>query len=235
MTQQMTKRLAQTLQGFDFLNRQPEKNLVCWVGLLLLLLMQTLALAEETADFDQYDPDVAALLKEYRAESDESGSLLPSVLAYRGQSKAETLIDFERGLITITAPDPSQIKQAAVEILLTQIDPSVIDASTASDLGLINPKTQKPFLFKQVIDQDGAPIASAWRAERYVDYLMTRRADTRASQLTIPMIGQHKVVAGAKYVNFAKAASAKHMIPVAVNHGHYGDRELFQPARAFAL
>jgi len=73
MTQQMTKRLAQTLQGFDFLDRQPEKNLVCWVGLLLLLLMQTLALAEETADFDQYDPDVAALLKEYRAESDESG------------------------------------------------------------------------------------------------------------------------------------------------------------------
>ena len=99
MTQQMTKRLAQTLQGFDFLDRQPEKNLACWVGLLLLLLMQTLALAEETADFDQYDPDVAALLTEYRAESDESGSLLPSVLAYRGQSKAETLIDFERGLI----------------------------------------------------------------------------------------------------------------------------------------
>jgi len=214
MIRQMTMRLAQACQGFLISDIQPAKILVyCATSLLLL---PTLALAEEPANFDQYDPDVAALLDEYHAESDKAGSLLPSVWAYQGQSKAETLIDFERGLINITAADPSEIKQAAIEILLTQIDPTVIDASTASDLGLINPKTQKPFLFKQVIDQDGAPIASAWRAERYVDYLMTRRSNTRASQLTIPMIGQHKVVAGAKYVNFAKAAGAKHMIPVAL-------------------
>jgi len=199
-------RLAQACQGFLISDIQPAKILV--YGATSLLLLSTLALAEEPANFDQYDPDVAALLEEYHAESDKAGSLLPSVWAYQGQSKAETLIDFERGLINITAADPSEIKQAAIEILLTQIDPTVIDASTASDLGLINPKTQKPFLFKQVIDQDGAPIASAWRAERYVDYLMTRRSNTRASQLTIPMIGQHKVVAGAKYVNFAKAAGA---------------------------
>lgn len=210
----MTMRLAQACQGFLIPDIQPAKILVyCATSFLLL---STLALAEEPANFDQYDPDVAALLDEYHAESDKAGSLLPSVWAYQGQSKAETLIDFERGLINITAADPSEIKQAAIEILLTQIDPTVIDASTASDLGLINPKTQKPFLFKQVIDQDGAPIASAWRAERYVDYLMTRRSNTRASQLTIPMIGQHKVVAGTKYVNFAKAAGAKHMIPVAL-------------------
>ena len=214
MIRQMTMGLSQALQGFDFRDRLPSKTLVYWMGLLLLL--PTLAPAEEPANFDQYDPDVAALLDEYHAESDKAGSLLPSVWAYQGQSKAETLIDFERGFINITAANPSEIKQAAVEILLTQIDPSVIDASTASDLGLINPKTQKPFLFEQVIDQDGVPIVSVWRAERYIDYLMTRQANRRTSRLTIPMIRQHKAIAGAKYVNFAKTAGAKHMIPVAL-------------------
>ena len=213
MTRQMTRHLAQTLQGLVFAGRQLTKTMVYWVAFLLL---PTLALAEEPTNFDEYDPDVAALLTEYHSESDETGSLLPSVWAYQGQSKAETLIDFERGLITITAADPTEIKQAAVEILLTQIDPSVIDAATASDLGLINPKTQKPFLFEQVLDQDSAPIASTWRAERYVDYLMRRQGNARASRLTIPMIGQHKAIAGARYVNFAKTASAKHMIPVAL-------------------
>ena len=214
MTRQMTMRLAQTLHDFGCSDPQATKTLLNWIRLLLLL--PTLALAEEPANFDRYDPDVAALLDEYHADSDRAGSLLPSVWAYQGQSKAETLIDFERGLINITATDSSDIKQAAVEILLTQIDPSVIDASTASDLGLINSKTQKPFLFEQVTDQDGAPIATAWRAERYIDYLMTRQANTRTSQLTIPMIRQHKAIAGAKYVSFAKTAGAKHMIPVAL-------------------
>jgi len=212
MTRQMATRLIQNRQGFRVSTGLSAKTLL--VSMVLLLLLPILVSAEAAPNFDQYDPAVAELLAEYHAESDESGSLLPSVWAYQGQSQAETLIDFERGLITITAAGLSQIKQAAVEILLTQIDPSVIDASTARDLGLINPKTQKPFLYEQVIDQDGQAIASVWRAERYVNYLIAGQAKTKAGRLTIPMIGQHKAIAGAKYLNFAKTAGAKHMIPV---------------------
>ena len=39
----------------------------------------------------------------------------------------------------------SGLKQRIVDVLLTQIDPSVIDAHTAHDLGLINQTTKKPF------------------------------------------------------------------------------------------
>ena len=39
----------------------------------------------------------------------------------------------------------SGLKQRIVEVLLTQIDPGVIDAHTAYDLGLINHTTKKPF------------------------------------------------------------------------------------------
>ena len=96
-------------------------------------------------------------------------------MSYHGNSSAETLVDFERGIITISAEDTKSVKQAAIEILLTQFDPGVIDASTASDFGLINTKTQAPFFHEQVVYQDGLPIASVWRANRYVDYLLDKQ------------------------------------------------------------
>lgn len=181
--------------------------LVCW---------QLSGIAKEAfdaiADFSTYDPDVAALLAEYHADSDSEGSLLPTVMAYQGASRAETLVDFERGLISISASNPDSVQQAAVEILLTQIDPSIIDAQTAVDLGLINTRTEKPFFFQQVLDQDQQPIASVWRANRFAEYLMNRQ--NAGNRLIIPMVGKHKQIAGGKYLNFVKIASKQHMIPI---------------------
>ena len=169
--------------------------------------------AEDAPDFNGYSPDVVALLEEFHAESDDLGSMLPSILSWQSKSAAETLIDFERGLITINASGVIEIRQAALEILLTQIDPALIDASTASDLGLINSKT-KPFLYEQVLDQDGLPIASVWRANRFIDHLIARQKEISTNRLVIPMISQHKAIAGSRYLSLAKAASVRHMIPV---------------------
>jgi len=90
----------------------------------------------------------------------------------------------------------------------------VIDASTASDFGLINSKTRKPFFHEQIIDQDGLPIASEWRAKRYVKYLIGRQQNADHTRLVIPMTAQHTQIAGNKYLPFAKAAGEKHRIPV---------------------
>jgi membrane-bound lytic murein transglycosylase C len=188
-------------------------------GHLLLIYFLTWSaglLAQGLPDLDGYSLEVALLLEEYHAESDDLGSMLPSIFAYQDNASAEMLIDFERGLISISAGNVGELKRAAVEILLTQVDPAVIDARTAQDLGLVNAKTQKPFLHAQVVDQDGSPIASAWRAGRYVDQLMARQAVSSPARLVIPMIVQHKAVASNKYLGFAKTASAKHMIPVAL-------------------
>lgn len=166
MTRQITFRRAIDRQWLRFRGIAHFKALAA--SMLCLLTLPMIGTAEDRHNFEGYDPDVAALLEEFHAGSDEVGSMLPSVLAYQGQSNAETLIDFERGLISITASGSNDLKQAAVEILLTQVDPSIIDAATASDLGLINAKTEKPFLFNQVIDQDGLPIASTWRDRKSV-------------------------------------------------------------------
>ena len=181
--------------------------------LICSLLFSATLFAESQPSFDEYSPDVAQLLKEYHAETDELGSVMPSVLAYKGNSTAETLIDFDRGLITISAANAEQVKQAAIEILLTQIDPEIIDASTATDLGLINSKDQQPFFYEQILDQDSLPIASVWRATRFADYLIARNNKNDPTRLVIPMTGQYKAIAGSKYLGFAKTASAKHMIP----------------------
>ena len=184
------------------------------IGLTAIIGLSWAAAAETSPDLSRYDPDVAALLDEYHRESDSQGSLLPTIMAYQGENRAETLIDFERGLISISAEDKGAVKRAAIEILLTQVDPSVIDAQTATDLGLINSKTQKPFLYQQVLDQDQQAITSVWRAERFIDYLFGRNASVNTSQLVIPMVRRHKQIAGAKYLNAVKTASQQHMMPV---------------------
>ena len=67
--------------------------------LICSLLFSATLFAKSPPSFDEYSPDVAQLLKEYHAETDELGSVMPSVLAYKGNSTAETLIDFDRGEI----------------------------------------------------------------------------------------------------------------------------------------
>ena len=99
----------------------------------------------EADELEAYPPEVAALLQEYQNTSDANGSTIPSIFAYRSDSSGRTLIDFESGLIVASSETISGLKQRIVEVLLTQIDPSVIDAHTAHDLGLINQKTKKPF------------------------------------------------------------------------------------------
>ena len=178
------------------------------------LLVFPKVLAADIPVYDANSQGVKSTIQHDRSNSNLPDSTKPSVMSYHGNSFAETLVDFERGIITISADDTASVKQAAIEILLTQFDPGVIDASTASDFGLINTKTQVPFFHEQVVDQDGLPIASVWRANRYVDYLLDKQQSDNPNHLNIPMTVQHTKIAGNKYLAFAKAASEKHRIPV---------------------
>ena len=121
----------------------------------ILCLLWFMTLWAEADKLEGYAPEVAALLQEYQDTSDANGSTIPSIFAYRPDSSGRTLIDFESGLVVASSETISGLKQRIVEVLLTQIDPSVIDAHTAYDLGLINQKTKKPFFFNQIKDHDG--------------------------------------------------------------------------------
>ena len=115
------------------------------IARVILCALCFITLWEKADELENYTPEVAALLREYKNTSDAKGSTIPSIFAYRSDSSRKTLIDFESGLVVVSSKTISGLKQSIVEVLLTQIDPSVIDAHTAFDFGLINQKTKKPF------------------------------------------------------------------------------------------
>ena len=106
--------------------------LACWITVAVhLCALSSSAIA---VDFNDYDEDVAALLREYQAQTDRQGSYNPSVLMFNESSNQHTVVDFENGLIVVNATRERELKRAIIDVLLTQIDPTVIDAKTAQDL-----------------------------------------------------------------------------------------------------
>jgi membrane-bound lytic murein transglycosylase C len=166
-------------------------------------------------DFEDYDDDVAALLREYQSQSDSMGSFKPSVLSFNATVDSNTLVDFEKGLILVAATTPEMLRQSIIDVLLTQIDPSVIDAKTAQDFGLINEKTNRPFFWEQVLDNNGKAVES-WRpAANFADYLLRQRTfDGGRFRVSITMVETHKSIAGSKYIKYAQSAGSQHEISV---------------------
>lgn len=170
-------------------------------GFFLLYCCNALSL-----DLSQYEDDVAALLHEYQHNTP---SLVPSVLVLNQAEQEHTYVDFERGLIVVESVNKASLKQAVIQVLLTQIDPEVIDAKTAHDFGLINGK-QKPFFWEQVHDQDGQPIEFHWRAARFADYLINQNINQQSAapatrfRVAIRMVNNHTQIAGNKYIEFVR-------------------------------
>jgi membrane-bound lytic murein transglycosylase C len=179
-------------------------------GAWLLALGSSSALA---IDYDAYDEDVAALLWEYENGPDQARSIRPSVLVFNDVADSDTVVDFESGLVIVTATNLQLLQASIVEILLTQIDPSVIDAKTASDFGLVNKRTRKPFFWKQILDHRGKPIEHPWTAELFADHLAQSAERYKGRYRTkISMVKEHKNIAGGKYINYVKAAGRQHNV-----------------------
>ena len=183
-------------------------------GLWLLISAWTPVFA---VNYDNYDADVAKLLQEYQILPDDQGSYAPSVLMFNEAKDSNTLVDFETGLIVLTATTEKVLKQSIIDVLLTHIDPSVIDAKTAQDFGLTNDETNRPFFWEQVLDHTGEAIGSKWRAGKFADYLLKQKTRQNGRlRVSLSMVETHKDIAGGKYVNFAKAASRQHKVPVSL-------------------
>ncbi|WP_240473444.1 murein transglycosylase domain-containing protein [Ferrimonas senticii] len=181
--------------------------------LLWLLLCFSVVLPCRAIQFGDYDSDVAALLWEYLHQGELLATDKPTQMALRNNG-ADTLVDFEQGTITVVADSRDQLKQGIVQIILTQFDPTEIDAQTVEDFGLVR-KNQKPFFYNQIRDHDGQPIEFAWRAERYADRLMTKLGWRNGRpQVRIPLVAEHTQIAGSKYLSLARQAGQRHGISV---------------------
>ena len=79
------------------------------------------------------------------------------------------------GMIYLNATTPETLRDAIIDVVLTQIDPSVIDAQTATDFGLINEETNKPFFWGQVLDHKGKPISKRRAALEFANFLLRKK------------------------------------------------------------
>jgi membrane-bound lytic murein transglycosylase C len=132
-------------------------------------------------------------------------------------SRAE--VNFATGKITISTvatDDPKgHLRTAIVTTLLTPDDPMQVDLFSSQDIRL----TGEPFLYQQVVDQNGQPIQWSWRAGKFADHLIandlkTKQIDFKISHyVEIPMVKQHSELRSYKYSDIVQRASQRYDIP----------------------
>ncbi|MGR2766314.1 membrane-bound lytic murein transglycosylase MltC [Photobacterium ganghwense] len=132
------------------------------------------------------------------------------------QSRAH--VDFERGVViveTVAKTDPTRhLKDAIATTLLTPDDPAGVDLYSDSAIDLHG----KPFLYGQILDQEGKPIEWSWRANRFADYLIDAKLQKRSERfhqvyyVEIPMVADHVNQRGYKYASIVRDASRRYGI-----------------------
>ncbi len=138
---------------------------------------------------------------------------------YTDQYQTRSHINFDEGTITIetiSGTEPAaRLRQAIIQTLLIGEDPGSIDLySDADDIQI----SKEPFLYGQVVDNNGAPIRWEWRAARFADYLLQNRMKSRNNGLhivysvTINLVPNHLDKRAHKYIGMVRQASRKYNV-----------------------
>ncbi|HXV67433.1 MAG TPA: murein transglycosylase domain-containing protein, partial [Nitrospira sp.] len=100
---------------------------------------------------------------------------------YTQNYMSRAIVDFDRGTVLIETLDDktpqTSLKNAIVTTLLTPHDPRAVDLFSDKAVSLTDDK--EPYLFGLIVDQQGQTIRTPESAERFADYLIERRANTR--------------------------------------------------------
>lgn len=154
---------------------------------------------------------------------------------YTNEYKARAIVDFTSGTLrveTIDTQSPQEsLKQAIVTTLLATANPQDTDIFSAS-----SPKASgTPFLYQQVLDQDKKPIAYAWRANRFADYLITHKQQKQNlnKQLThfveVPLVEKHQHLRQQEYSQYVLAAAKRYQIEPSLIYGVIEVESSFNP------
>lgn len=100
---------------------------------------------------------------------------------YTQNYMSRAIVDFDRGTVLIETLDEkapqNSLKNAIVTTLLTPHDPRAVDLFSDKPVSLTDEK--EPYLFGLILDHQDQTIRTPERAERFADYLIARRANTR--------------------------------------------------------
>lgn len=146
-------------------------------------------------------------------------------------------INFETGKVTVetVAPDSQRnyLKKAIISTLLTPDDPRQVDLY--SDKTPVADSKNRPFLYEQVLDQDGKAIAWKWRADRYAEYLIKNRLKTfkllkkKGLRVTFPLVAKHQQLRAYKYADLVGKYSNKYNVTESLVYGVIKTESSFNP------
>lgn len=136
---------------------------------------------------------------------------------YTDQYQTRSHINFDAGTITvetIATTDPAaHLRQAIITTLLMGDDPGSIDLySDANDIQI----SKEPFLYGQVLDNNGEPIRWEWRAAHFADYLLQNKMQKRTSGLhviwsvTLQLVPNHLDKRAHKYLPLVRQSAEKY-------------------------
>ena len=156
-------------------------------------------MAERRVNAYKYNPElILSDMKKLKAEYDrlmgnvqkESGAkwgkresgILPSrtrYVKYTENYKNRVVVDYDAGTILIEHLDEEKAKDklrnAAVVALLTPDDPGAVDLFSDKEI----PLTGKPYLQELVVDENSVVLKSREDIDRYADYLVTNKLQSR--------------------------------------------------------
>lgn len=133
---------------------------------------------------------------------------------YTQDYQSRALVNFDTGIVTVETLDTKtpleSLHQAIVITLLTPNDPRSVDLYSSKPIEL----GSEPFLYNEVVDNDGKSIRWEWRANRYADYLLRTgiaiRKNNKGAKIytaTIPMISDHLHVRAEKFKPYVMNAA----------------------------
>jgi membrane-bound lytic murein transglycosylase C len=144
-------------------------------------------------------------------------------------------INFDNGTVIVETLAPSSqekyLKKAIITTLLTPDDPRQVDLySDATPAG-----EGTPFLYEQVLDQEGKPIQWQWRADRYADYLIKNKISKvkigkkNGLRVIFPLVKTHQKIRAYKYASIVRKYSKKYNVTESLIYAIIKTESSFNP------
>ena len=186
------------------------------------------------------------LLQDVWGEDEPEVASQRRYVKYSGEFQARAVVDFEEGWLqveTVATEDPTAaLRQAIISTVLTDRDMTVEDIFSASE----PPTGGEPFLYKQVLDEDGEPIRWAWRAERFANYLLENALSTRREHgrvirsVRTDLVSNHLKLRELEYSEYVLGASRQYKVAPSLIYAVIEVESAFNPyavspAKAYGL
>lgn len=161
------------------------------------------------------------------------------------RSRAE--INFEEGWVRVETlageSEIAKLEEAIVTTLLTPDDPAKVDVFSDKPLG---PSQGEPFLYQQVVDDQGQPIRWEWRAKRYASYLSEHKLERKQVgkfpllAVQFPLVSQHEQLREYRYQSLIEKYAKHYDVPESLIYAVMKTESSFNPyavshAGAFGL